>query len=215
MVDTWAPPIWCPLSPHSSISMPAVFGPPGLRNTEQRRRQAGADDGGRALHFEAVEALAHPDYEPGEPAVPHEHVGPEAQHHRGEPPLLRHLEAARDVLGAGRGEQVARRAADAVRGVPRQRLVLQQLALELGLGRLGRSGRGFYARTGRASRLAVPGLAAAGSGFPTIVFSCHSWRLLTLPVRLRSAMIASHAALAADMVVVYGTRCTSAARRMA
>src|SRR5207245_6014535 len=126
-----------------------------------------------------------------------------------------HLEAARDVLGAGRGEQVARRAADAVRGVPRQRLVLQQLALELGLGRLGRSGRGFYARTGRASRLAVPGLAAAGSGFPTIVFSCHSWRLLTLPVRLRSAMIASHAALAADIVVVYGTRCTSAARRIA
>jgi len=28
-------------------------------------------------------------------------------------------------------------------------------------------------------------------------------------------MIASQAALAADMVVVYGTRCTSAARRMA
>jgi hypothetical protein len=34
-------------------------------------------------------------------------------------------------------------------------------------------------------------------------------------VRLRSAMIASHAALAADIVVVYGTRCINAARRIA
>ena len=35
------------------------------------------------------------------------------------------------------------------------------------------------------------------------------------PTRLRSAMIASQAALAADIVVVYGTPCCSAARRIA
>ena len=59
-----------------------------------------------------------------------------------------------------------------------------------------------YAWTARGSRLPVGGLSTGCSGLWGAVFSCHSWRLLTLPARLRNAMIASHAALAADIVVV-------------
>src|SRR5204862_22538 len=72
-----------------------------------------------------------------------------------------------------------------------------------------------FCGTARQNRLAHAAPAGAAVTFSPVAFSCHSCRLLTLPVRLRSAMIASHAALAADIVVVYGTRCTNAARRMA
>ena len=43
--------------------------------------------------------------------------------------------------------------------------------------------------------------------------SCHSCSDRTCGVRERSERIASHAALAADIVVVYGTRCAIAACR--
>src|SRR5207253_4464800 len=133
----------------------------------------------------------------------------------------------------------ARRAAEPVRGVARQGLVLEHPAAELDLGRRGRGGgrrlgadlgalrRRLRRRLGRRdgrplayARTAGVGLgcgafAPAGGCLSAVVLSCHSWRLLTLPVRLRRAMIASQAALAADIVVVYGRRCISAARRMA
>src|SRR6266566_553135 len=126
--------------------------------------------------------------------------------------------------GVGRHDEVARRSADAVRGMAGQGLILEHppAELDLGRGRRGRGGRlggtlarlprrlGRYLRYARTASFAVP-----GGRFSTVVLSCHSWRLLTLPVRLRRAMIASQAALAADMVVVYGTRCISAARRIA
>src|SRR5207247_4432882 len=129
------------------------------------------------------------------------------------------------VLRLGGHHEKAGGPADAVRGVARERLVLEHTAAELDLRRWrrGRCGRGLRLRAARGCgalryvRTAGARLAAfaAGDGLSTVVFSCHSWRLLTLPVRLRSAMIASHAALAADIVVVYGTRCISAARRIA
>src|SRR3989442_9186372 len=94
--------------------------------------------------------------------------------------------------------------------------------LDLRWGRRGRGGRlgGTLARLprrlGRYLRYArTASFAAPGGRLSTVVLSCHSLRLLTLPVRLRRAMIASPAALAADIVVVYGTRFTSAARRIA
>ena len=129
---------------------------------------------------------------------------------------MRQLERAYDVIGVGGQGEIARRPTNPPRGVPGERLVLEQLAAEFDFRRLGWLGR-FRFRRLRACfgyALAATIRSPLGGDF-SFAFSCHSCRLLTLPVRLRSAMTASHAALAADIVVVYGTRCTSAARRMA
>src|SRR5213079_1441247 len=123
----------------------------------------------------------------------------------------------------GGHDEVARRPADPIGRVAGQGLVLEHPAPELdprsrrrgGGRRLGSRFARLSRRLGRSPRQARTASLAGPGRFSTVVLSCHSWRLLTLPVRLRRAMIASQAALAADIVVVYGTRCINAARRIA
>src|SRR5439155_27088863 len=142
-----------------------------------------------------------------------------------QPTLLRQVERLGDVVRVSRHDEVARRAAQPVGGIAPQGLVLEHPAPELDLGGRGRRRgdrlaafgalrrRFGYARTAGGG-LGSCAFAPASGCFSAVVLSCHSWSLLTLPVRLRRAMIASQAALAADIVVVYGTRCISAARRI-
>src|SRR5258705_41399 len=154
--------------------------------------------------------------DPGKPPVLDEHIGAEPEDDPGQPAVLRELQGAYHVLAIRGHREVARRSADPPGAIARERLVLEQLAAEFDFGRRRwsrrRFGLGFFDRLCYALAAATcPPVA----DFTPFALSCHSCKLLTLPMRLRSAMIASHAALAADMVVVYGTRCTSAARRMA
>src|SRR5438093_679178 len=207
-------------------------GEPSLRRAARPDRggHPGADARARALQLERVQPLAEPNHETGEAALFDEQVRPKADREPRQTALVGELDPLRHILHVGGHEEVARRSTEPVRGVARQRFVLQQPPAELDLGRGRRRGRRCglgrglraglgcrplgYARTPRGPGLGAA-LAASDTGFPTLVFACHSWRLLTLPIRLRNAMIASQAALAADIVVVYGTRCTSAVRRIA
>ncbi len=186
---------------------------PGLRGAarEQRGWHARPDDRDRALHLELVEPLAKPDDEAGEAAVLDEHVRAQPEHQPGHALVLRELERLLDVLDFCGVEEIARRPTDAIRGVAGERLVLEHPAPELELGRRRGRCRGLrdrlddrlrYACTARGSRFPGAGFPTGCGGFSGAVFSCHSWRLLTLPARLRNAMIASQAALAADIVVV-------------
>src|SRR6059058_4525481 len=186
-----------------------------------RRASSGV---GRPAPTIAVAPLPDADHDAREAAVLDEHVRAEPEGHPREPAVLRQLERLGDVLAIGGHDEIARRSADPVRGVAGQGLVLEHAPAELDL-RRGRRGGGrrlggslarFARRLRRCLRYArTASFAAPGGRFSTVVLSCHSWRLLTLPVRLRRAIIASQAALAADIVVVYGTRCISAARRIA
>src|SRR5207245_2034204 len=102
------------------------------------------------------------------------------------------------AYGSGNHDEALHTGEPRLGGVARQRLVLDYLAPKLDLGR-GRGrrcggplGRGLrrclglrYGWTADA-RLPAGGFSAA-AGFTFVVLSCHSWRLLTLPVRLRKA----------------------------
>ena len=60
-----------------------------------------------------------------------------------------------------------------------------------------------------------PGSRAFTGAAPSArAIACHSCSERTSPALSLSAMMASHAADAADIVVVYGTPCWSAARRI-
>ncbi len=69
---------------------------------------------------------------------------------------------------------------------------------------------------GRPAATATPGQDAGidGRGAADVAARACSWRLRTSRDSERSAMTASHAAEAADMVVQYGTLCAIAARRI-
>src|SRR2546428_12196711 len=95
-------------------------------------------------------------------------------------------------------------------GVARQRLLLEHAPVELDLGRRRRC-RGLrrrlrvrlgYVLTGRGSRLGANDPPTSGAGFPMAVFLCHSFRLLTLPLRPGSAMLASAAPLPPGQALV-------------
>src|SRR5438270_8545581 len=206
---------------------------------QERRGETGTDDRRGPFHLEAVEPFPDADHDAREAGVLHQHVRSQPQSQPREPAVLRQIERLGDVVRVGRHHEKARGAAQPVRGVAPQGLVLEHPAPELDLGRRRRGGgrrlgaplgslrRRLYRRLGRADarRFAYARTAGVGLGsgafapargwFSAVVLSCNSCRLLTLLVRLGRAMIASWAALAADIVVLSGTRGLSAARRIA
>ena len=166
----------------------------------ERRGQPGTNGPALAVRPQLVEPLPQPDDERVETLVRQQDVGAQPD---GEP---RHAgrvgrpQRDRDVFGAGRQHHRGG-APDPIGRVPRQRLVFPHLAPERRPELPDERGvaRGQPVHSGDISRASA----------------CHSWSGRTSPARLLSAMTASLAADAPESVVVYGTRCWSAACRMA
>ena len=151
--------------------------------------------------LEPVEALPQPDDQRVEPLVRQQDVGAEPEREPRDAGLVRRREARSPTSSGAGGQQHRGRPADPVGRVPRQRLAFPHLAPD--------------PRPQRRGEARVAGGQPVHSGDISRASACHSCSGRTSPARLRSAMIASQAAEAPDRVVVYGTRCCSAARRMA
>ena len=172
----------------------------GRTSRGQRGGQSGADDPALVGPIQPVESLAQPDDQRVEPLIGKEDVGAQADGEPGNARLVRRPHGGADILSRG-GKHDGRGTADAVGAVAGEGLGLPHLALDP---------RAYPRR-----EPGVPRGQPVHSGDISRARTCHSWRERTSPARLFSAMIASQAADAAERVVVYGTRCCSAARRMA
>jgi hypothetical protein len=184
--------------PHEDME-PGVAGRRGAASG-QRRGKPGPDGPPVALLAQPVEPLPQTDHQGIEPVVGEQDVGAEPEREPGHPRLVRGGEPDRHVLRGGR-KQHGRRPADPVGRVAAEQLAFADLTPHP-----------------RAQGRREDGVARAQpvhSGDISRASTCHSWSERTSPARLRSAMMASQAAAAAESVVVYATRCWSAVRRMA
>jgi hypothetical protein len=159
----------------------------GRTPCSQRCRQPGADPPAVSVPHHLIEPFAEPDDQRVEAFVREQQIGAETENEPVDSLAGRQLNRRCDVFGTRR-KQDSGRAADAIGGVARQALRLPNLAphalLQCGGERRPASRHPVHsADISRAS-------------------ACHSWSDRTSPARLRSAMMASQAADAADSVVV-------------
>jgi hypothetical protein len=168
---------------------PVQAGVPGFRGAPGRQRggEARTEPPPGPVPYELVQALPKPDDQRVEARVREQDVGPEPEREPGHPFRDGKAHSAGHVVDRA-GQQHRRWSADAVRRVAAQRLTFPYLPADAG------------AETDGEGRIA--------SGQPvhsadiSRASACHSWSERTSPARLRSAITASHAADAADSVVV-------------
>ena len=152
------------------------------------------------VRLDPVEAFADAEHQGIEPLIGQQNIGAETDGKNRHARIARGPQPVDHVLRR-RGQQHGGRATDAIGRVAGERFVASHFAPHRGAEPRHEAG---VARAGH-----------AGSAARERVSSYHSCSGRTSPTRLRIAMIASQAAFAADIVVVYGTPCWSAARRIA
>ena len=158
----------------------------------ERRGQPGANGPVVPVPVQAIETLSQPDDQGVQPVVRQQDVRAEPDGKPGHARFGGQRQRGADILRRGR-QQDGGRAADSVGRVSPHRLRLTDLP--------------GHPAAQRLDEFRIPSGHPVHSGDISRASACHSWSARTSPARLRSAMMASHAAEAAESVVVYGTRC--------
>ncbi len=159
-----------------------------------------ADGPAILILLQPVQALSHPDHQGVQSFIREQDVGAESQGEPWSAGFAGQTKGRRNI-GWSLGQQHSGRPADPIGGVAGDGLPFPH-----------RPGNPIPQRS---DEVRAAGAHPVHSGDISRASACHSCSGRTSPARLLSAMTASHAAEAADNVVVYGTRCWRAARRMA